>query len=80
MAEEENLSKFIQLIPMSMSAFGQERSESKNQNNPKFKAAHENNSVEEDRSSSKKRQFTVVGSKDVDCSTWELRTLAFGFC
>ena len=57
MAEEsqENFSNFDP-------AFGLERSEGENQNEPKSKPTNENNSAEEDWSS-KKRRFAVVESK-----------------
>ena len=60
MAEEshENVSNFDP-----MSTFGLERSEGENQNKPKSKPTNENNSVEED-GSSEKRRFAVVESKD----------------
>ena len=58
------------------SPFGLERSEGENQNKPKTKPLNENNSVEEN-GSSKKRRFAVVESKDRSLKALkERRTLA----
>ena len=58
---EENHETFSNFDPIS--AFGLERSEGENQDKPKSKPTNENNSLEED-GSSKKRRFAVVESKD----------------